>query len=56
MKELKKEILINIEGGINITGTILNAFEKLLGTILDAGRSLGSSIRRISDNKICPLR
>lgn len=55
MKELTKEELFSIEGGINISGTLLNSFSTLLKTINSLGRNLGSAIRRISSNKMCAL-
>ncbi len=53
--ELKKEELLNIEGGINLSGTLISAFTKIITTILDVGRSLGSALRRISSGMVCPL-
>ena len=55
MKIEKKELML-IEGGASISGTLLNAIAKLGSTILDAGRALGSALRRLSSNKICPIR
>jgi hypothetical protein len=52
---LSKEELIIIEGGLNITGTMLNSIIKGISTILDLGRSLGTAIRRLSTNKICSV-
>ncbi|MDD4035893.1 MAG: hypothetical protein PHS45_01025 [Bacilli bacterium] len=50
---LTDEELINIHGGINLTGTLINAFTGAIKVILDVSRSLGTSIRRIYDNKLC---
>ncbi len=50
-----KEELLKIVGGINITGTLLSNVYKLGGLILDAGRSLGSAIRRIVGGSMCPI-
>ena len=55
MIELKKEELLKIEGGINITGTLINAWVRGINALLDLGRSLGTAIRRVSSNNICPL-
>jgi hypothetical protein len=52
---LNKEELIIIEGGLNITGTMLNSIIKGISTILDLGRSLGTAIRRLSTNNICSM-
>ena len=53
--ELKKRELIQIYGGVNISGTLINSIVRGIEAILDLGRSLGSSIRRIGSNNICSL-
>ena len=53
MKALSKEELICINGGI--AATTINYISKLITTIFDIGRALGSAIRRIESNDICPL-
>lgn len=55
MQELTKEELQVIEGGINISGTLINSLMKGINTLLDLGRSLGSAIRRVQGNRVCPL-
>lgn len=52
---LKKDELIQIYGGANISGTLINSIVRGIEAILDLGRSLGSSIRRIGNNNICSL-
>lgn len=52
--KLKKEQLQNIRGGINITGTMVSSFVRILDIFLDVGRSLGSAIRRVKDQNACP--
>lgn len=42
-------------GASTLSGTILNQLNKLISILVDSGKSLGSSIRRISEDKICPL-
>ena len=54
MKELDRKELLSVEGG-SISGTMINSITKGINTILDMGRSLGSAIRRIGSNNICPL-
>ena len=54
MKDLKNNELFDIEGG-SISGTLINSITRGIDTILDMGRSLGSAIRRIQYNNICPL-
>lgn len=53
MIKLTKNELIEIEGGFNITGTLLNSITKGVSVIMDIGRSLGSSIRRIMSGNLC---
>ena len=55
MKELNKEMLLNINGGLNISGNLIGAFTKAINSVLDIGRSLGTAIRRISSGKLCSL-
>lgn len=56
MKEIeeKKQILI-VGGYTTLSGTILNQLNKLIDILVDSGRTLGTSIRRIVEDKICPL-
>ena len=54
--ELERKELLSIVGGISITGTLINAVVRGINAFLDLGRSLGSAIRRISNNNICPIR
>ncbi len=56
MKELQEEQLTEITGGdITVSGPILNAVVNVINVIKEAGYSLGSGIRRISEDKLCPL-
>ena len=48
--------LKELRGGTNISGPIINAFVNVFNVIKDAGYSLGSGIRRISENNLCPLK
>lgn len=45
--------LLNISGGA--TPSIINAFVKGISILIDLGKSLGSAIRRITDNKSCEI-
>lgn len=51
--ELSKQELLSIQGGINISGTLINSFVRGINAMLDLGRSLGTAIRRIGSNNIC---
>lgn len=55
MIELRKDELFDICGGISISGTLISSLTKGITTLLDLGRSLGSAIRRIGSNKLCPV-
>lgn len=52
--KLEKEELLQVQGG-GITGTVITALLKGVGTILDLGRSLGSAIRRLTTKNVCPI-
>lgn len=53
MKKLSKQELLNIDGGINITSTLLNSIARLGGVILDFGRTIGTIIVRLRTGQIC---
>lgn len=53
--ELNENQLLNIVGGISISGTLINSIVRGINSILDLGRSFGTAIRRISSKKVCPL-
>ena len=57
LKEIAEEKLETIKGGeaISISGPIINAVVAVIKVLQDAGYSLGSGIRRISEGNICPL-
>ena len=56
MKEIKEEDLNIISGGnISVSGPVINAVVNVIKVLKDAGYQLGSGIRRISENNLCPL-
>ena len=55
MNKIDNEELKNIDGGLSITSTILNSITSIFKVLMDAGREIGSSIRRIHEDKMCPL-
>lgn len=56
MKKIDNETLETITGGnTSISGPIINAIVNVIKVLKDAGYSLGSGIRRISENNLCPL-
>lgn len=57
---LKMKIVDNNEldcvlGGETISGTVINAFGNIIELLLDAGRRVGSAIRRFSEGNLCSL-
>jgi len=51
-----KDKLLQIQGGaLNVSGAILNAFKGCTNTIMDIGRSLGNSLRRIIFGQLCRI-
>lgn len=55
MKQLNNHELNEINGGINLSGALLNYATKAINAILDLGRALGSAIRRMRSGSLCPL-
>lgn len=56
MHELNNNDMYLINGGaIDITGSWLQALAKVVTTIFDIARALGSSLRRNVSGEICPL-
>lgn len=53
--ELNKQELLYVVGGISITAAFLSSISKGINSILELGRSFGTSIRRIISGKICNL-
>ena len=47
--------LIQILGGLNISGTILNSFSKGIKTIYEIGQKVGTAIRRIKAKSLCKI-
>lgn len=57
MKKLDNNKLDNITGGSNtISGTVIRAFVEVIELFVDAGRGVGSAIRRVAEGNICPLK
>lgn len=43
-------------GGTNVTGTLVSAIGDVLKIIYQSGHAVGSSIRRMSDKNLCPIK
>ncbi len=57
MRELKDKELMNVDGGaISFNGALLNSIARVLSTIMDIGRNLGSAITRISNGNYCTVK
>jgi len=52
---MEKNELLQIVGGVNITGTLLSSIYKVGNLIFEIGRSLGSAIRRVSSGSMCSI-
>ena len=55
MKDINEQELDKIKGG-NISGPIINAVVSIIEVLKNAGYALGSGIRRISEDNLCPLK
>lgn len=56
MHKINDEKLDNISGGnTSLNGPIINAIVNVIDLLREAGYTIGSGIRRISENKMCPL-
>ncbi len=55
MKTVEKKELLTVKGGVTLSGTVLEQFNILMELLLEAGRQVGSSIRRIGSKSICPI-
>ena len=55
MNRISDEKLEEVIGGASVSGTIINAFTTVIKVLRDAGIGVGSAIRRVHDDKLCPL-
>lgn len=54
MEELKKEELMEIKGGTSfLSGSFISSLVRAGNILLEIGRSLGTSVRRIFNGNIC---
>ena len=58
MKRIEKEELDYILGctSQSISGPIISAFVNIIKLLVEAGSDVGSSIRRVSSNNMCPMK
>ena len=55
MNKISNEELEKINGGGTITSTIINAISNMLKVIYEVGEGVGSSFRRVKEDKLCSL-
>lgn len=56
MKKIEDNLDQVIGGGTSISGTVINAFTNVIKLLIDAGKGVGSSIRRVAEGNLCPLQ
>lgn len=56
MKMINVSELEKIKGGETFSASIINSLTNLIKVLHDAGYSLGSGIRRISEDELCSLK
>lgn len=56
MNKLTEKELKELIGGATITSAIINAFTNVIKVLLDAGRNIGSGVRRITSNNLCEIK
>lgn len=56
MKQIQEyDKLISIVGGLNLSGTLLNAFSTGIKTLYEFGQNVGTAIRRIISKNLCKI-
>ena len=56
MKQIELNKLDRINGGnTSVSGPIINAIVGVINVLKEAGYALGSGIRRLLENNMCPL-
>ena len=54
---MSEENLDNTTGGnTTVNGPIINAVVNVINLLREAGYSIGSGLRRISEDKMCPMK
>jgi len=53
LRVLNNEELLCIEGG-TVSASMIGYIVRGINSILDLGRSLGSAMRRVQNNSLCP--
>ena len=50
---LNNNQLLKVNGGATISGTLINAIAKIINTLLDVGRAIGSAINMTKNKTKC---
>ena len=53
---IDKKELLNIIGGVNVSGSLIGTFTSAINTVLDVWRIFGTAIRRVFVKKVCPIK
>lgn len=56
MEKIEDKELERIYGGEAISGPIISAITSIIKIIKEAGYDLGSGIRRLAEDNVCPLK
>lgn len=56
MKKINNQELMEIIGGMSLSGAIINAALSTGKFVYSIGQALGSSFRRIGSSNLCPMR
>lgn len=56
MKIIENNLDQVIGGGTSISGTVINAFTNVIRLLIESGKGVGSSIRRVAEGELCPLQ
>lgn len=53
--KLSKDEMLQVVGGVKISGTVVNAFTSAFKVLYGFGQDFGSALRRIVKKKLCSL-
>lgn len=54
VKELDKQEMLSVSGG-GLTSSFINAITNAINTLYELGKETGSALRRLTNNKYCPI-
>lgn len=53
--KLSKDEMLQVVGGVKISGTVVNAFTSAFKVLYGFGQDFGSALRRIIKKRLCSL-